>query len=125
MPRDVFLPVRSQNEPQAIVRFPVNMTNDLALVENRLFASDKCSRSSFILNEIDSSVDCLIPSLREISGSMYSLYLGASLAPRILQAAFQIQDSRDLSFSTEFVFGLALANHSSFVNAVGYTCPQK
>src|SRR6266446_9935348 len=35
--------------------------------------------------------------LAKISGRMNSLYLGASLAPRIEQAASQIHDSSDLS----------------------------
>ena len=35
--------------------------------------------------------------LAKISGRMKSLYLGASCAPRMLQAASQIQDSSDLS----------------------------
>src|SRR2546428_11291202 len=35
--------------------------------------------------------------LAKISGRMNSLYLGASFAPRMEQAASQIQDSRDLS----------------------------
>src|SRR2546426_12643202 len=35
--------------------------------------------------------------LAKMSGRMNSLYLGASFAPRMEQAASQIQDSRDLS----------------------------
>ena len=38
--------------------------------------------------------------LVKMSGRMKSLYFGASLAPRMEQAASQIQDSRDLLFGS-------------------------
>jgi hypothetical protein len=41
--------------------------------------------------------------LAKMSGRMNSLYLGASFAPRMLQAESQIQDSSDLPF--EFIRG--------------------
>jgi len=43
-----------------------------------------------------------------MSGRIYSLYFGASLAPRIEQAASQIQDSSDLPFACFGLFGSAI-----------------
>ncbi len=45
----------------------------------------------------------------KIGGRMKSLYFGASLAPRIEQAASQIQDSRDLFFSGLTFLGAAFS----------------
>ena len=54
--------------------------------------------------------------LVKISGRMKSLYLGASLAPRMEQAASQIQDSMDLSLvvavAVVFLFTAMCSYHS-------------
>jgi hypothetical protein len=50
--------------------------------------------------------------LAKISGRMYSLNLGASFAPRMEQAASQIQDSSDLPFGDDATAG-------SFARSVG------
>lgn len=42
--------------------------------------------------------------LVKMSGRMKSFYLGTSLAPRMEQAEFQIQDSRDLSVGSAFLW---------------------
>jgi hypothetical protein len=46
----------------------------------------------------------------KISGRIYSLYFGASFAPRIEHAASQIQDSRDLSLLPLLAIFLHFAN---------------
>ena len=52
---------------------------------------------NFLGNAIQLVIEASQRRLLKISGRMYSLYFGASLAPRMLQAASHIQDSRDLS----------------------------
>ena len=60
----------------------------------------------------------------KISGRMKSLYFGASLAPRMEQAAFQIQDSRDLPLPLLLLVLFAISTHP-FISQQNVSPPRR